>query len=68
MSFSDLRIIKVLDKSSPVLFQDDASAKLISSGTLELVRPDGQVFMDYKLSNVLVSERAGPRLRRRDDR
>jgi type VI protein secretion system component Hcp len=38
-----------------VLFQDDASGKLISSGTLELVRPDGQVFMDYKLSNVLVT-------------
>ena len=55
VSFSDLRIIKVLDKSSPVLFLDDASAKLISSGTLELVRPDGQVFMDYKLSNVLVT-------------
>jgi type VI secretion system secreted protein Hcp len=55
VSFSDLRIIKVLDKSSPILFQDTASAKLINNGTLELVRPDGQVFMDYKLSNVLVT-------------
>ena len=54
-SFSDFRIIKVLDKSSPVLFQDAASGKVITSGTLELVRPDGQVFMDYKLSNVLVT-------------
>ena len=55
VSFSDFRVVKVLDKSSPVLFQDAASAKMIPSGTLELVRPDGQVFMDYKLSNVLVS-------------
>ena len=28
---------------------------MITTGTLELVRPDGQVFMDYKLSNVLVT-------------
>ena len=55
VSFGDLQIIKVLDKSSPILFQDNASAKYIRSGTLELVRPDGQVFMDYKLSNVFVT-------------
>ena len=55
VSFSDLRIIKVLDTSTPILFHDNASAKLIRSGTLELVRPDGQVFMDYKLSNVIVT-------------
>ena len=55
VSFSDLRIIKVLDTSSPILFQDDASAKVITTGTLELVRPNGQVFMDYKLSNVHVT-------------
>jgi type VI secretion system secreted protein Hcp len=55
VSFSDLQIIKVLDKSSPILLVDEASAKIISTGTLELVRPDGQVFMDYKLANVIVS-------------
>ena len=55
MSFSDVRIIKVLDKSTLILFVDEARAKIIRTGTLEPARPDGQVFMDYKLSNVIVT-------------
>jgi len=55
VSFNDLRIVKEIDKSSPQSFLNAAEGKYILSGVLELVRPDGQVFMDYKLTNVIVS-------------
>ena len=54
-TFGDFEIVKVLDKSSPMLLLDAASGKHIPSGVLELVREDGQVFMDWKLTDLLVT-------------
>ena len=71
VSFSDFTIVKVLDKSSPLLAVNLASGKYLSSAVLELVRPDGQVFMDYKLSDLRLSaiqENAGAGVSSSDDR
>ncbi|TSK08455.1 MAG: type VI secretion system tube protein Hcp [Geobacter sp.] len=56
-SFSDFSVVKVLDKSSPKLFEACANGKHIPSVTLEICRAGGDKlkYMEYKLSNVIIS-------------
>jgi type VI secretion system secreted protein Hcp len=53
-SFSDLTVLTRVDKTTPALFLDAASGKVIQTAELEVVKPDGAV-LDYKLSNVVIS-------------
>ena len=55
VSLSDFTIVKQLDKASPILFQDAAQGKHIASGILELISPNGQFVVDYKLSDIYIS-------------
>ena len=56
-NFSDFSIVKVLDKSSPKLFEACATGKHIPTVTLEICRAGGDKlkYMEYKLSNVIIS-------------
>ena len=56
--FSPLRVLKVVDASSPKLMQAAASGRHIHSGTLSFRRsgdPNGVEFLTYKLSDIVVS-------------
>ena len=55
--FSDFAVVKYLDKTSPKLFQHCADGKHIPTITLQLHRATGekQKYMEYKLSDVIVS-------------
>lgn len=58
VKFSPLRVIKVVDASSPKLMQAAASGRHIHSGTLSFRRsgdPNGVEFLTYKLSDIVVS-------------
>jgi len=58
VKFSPLRVLKVVDASSPKLMQAAASGRHIHSGTLSFRRsgdPDGVEFLTYKLSDIVVS-------------
>jgi type VI secretion system secreted protein Hcp len=55
---SPLRVLKVLDGSSPKLMQDATTGHHIKSGVLAFRRsgdPDGVEFLTYKLSDIVVS-------------
>jgi len=56
-NFSDLSIVKALDKASPKLFLACAKGDHITKVTLELCRATGdkQSYMKYDLSDVIVS-------------
>lgn len=56
-SFSDFNIVKALDKASPKLFEACATGRHIPTITLELCRAGGDKvkYMEYKLSNVIIS-------------
>lgn len=56
-SFSDFSIVKTLDKSSPKLFEACATGRHIPTVVLELCRAGGDKlkYMEYKLSNVIIS-------------
>lgn len=57
-SFSQLSIVKSLDKATPLLMLSCASGKLLKSWLLNVTRPIGEVEQDVlaiKLSNCLVS-------------
>jgi len=56
--FSPLRVLKVVDASSPKLMQAAASGRHIHNGTLSFRRsgdPNGVEFLTYKLSDIIVS-------------
>jgi type VI secretion system secreted protein Hcp len=56
--FSPLRVLKVVDASSPKLMQAAASGRHIHNGTLIFRRssdPNGVEFLTYKLSDIIVS-------------
>jgi type VI secretion system secreted protein Hcp len=58
VKFSPLRVLKVVDASSPKLMQAAASGRHIHSGTLSFRRsgdPNGVEFLTYKLSDIVVS-------------
>jgi type VI secretion system secreted protein Hcp len=58
VNISPLRVLKVVDASSPKLMQDAANGHHIKSGVLTFRRagdPDGVEFLTYKLSDVAVS-------------
>jgi type VI secretion system secreted protein Hcp len=58
VKFSPLRVIKVLDASSPKLMQAAASGRHIKSGVLSFRRsgdPTGVEFLTYKLSDITVA-------------
>ena len=58
VKFSPLRMLKVVDASSPKLMQAAASGRHIHNGTLSFRRsgdPNGVEFLTYKLSDILVS-------------
>ena len=59
--FSELSIVKQLDKASPKLMQACASGEHLKTVTLSLNRASGdkEQFMEYKLTDVLVSSYAG---------
>lgn len=48
-------VTKVLDKSSPKLFNSCCTGKNIGNVTLDLVNSNGQTYMEYKLANAMVS-------------
>ncbi|ACH40043.1 type VI secretion system needle tube protein TssD [Citrifermentans bemidjiense Bem] len=56
-TFSDFNIVKALDKASPKLFEACATGRHIPTITLELCRAGGDKlkYMEYKLSNVIIS-------------
>lgn len=56
-NFSDFSVVKTLDKASPKLFEACATGKHIPTVTLELCRAGGDKlkYMEYKLSNVIIS-------------
>lgn len=56
-NFSDFNIVKALDKASPKLFEACATGRHIPTVTLELCRAGGDKlkYMEYKLSNVIIS-------------
>jgi len=56
-SFTDFTVVKALDKASPKLFEACATGKHIPSVTVELCRAGGDKlkYMEYKLSNVIIS-------------
>lgn len=56
-SFSDFSIVKALDKASPKLFEACATGRHIPTVVLELCRAGGDKlkYMEYKLSNVIIS-------------
>lgn len=55
--FQDLSIVKMMDKSSPMLVKACAKGDPIKEVTLELCRPTGNksVYMEFKLTKVIVS-------------
>jgi len=58
VKFSPLRVLKVVDASSPKLMQAAASGRHIHNGTLSFRRsgdPNGVEFLTYKLSDIVVS-------------
>ena len=58
VSFSDFTFTKFVDKSSPGLLFDTASATPIKDATIDVVKPGtdkSKAFLEYKLSNVLIS-------------
>jgi type VI secretion system secreted protein Hcp len=58
VSVSPLRVLKVVDASSPKLMQDATTGHHIKSGVLTFRRagdPDGVEFLTYKLSDIVVS-------------
>jgi type VI secretion system secreted protein Hcp len=58
VKFSPLRVLKVVDVSSPKLMQAAASGRHIHNGTLSFRRsgdPNGVEFLTYKLSDIVVS-------------
>jgi type VI secretion system secreted protein Hcp len=58
VSASSLRVLKVVDASSPKLMQDATTGHHIKSGVLTFRRsgdPDGVEFLTYKLSDIVVS-------------
>lgn len=56
-NFADFSIVKALDKASPKIFEACATGKHIPTVTLELCRAGGDKlkYMEYKLSNVIIS-------------
>ncbi|GAW67102.1 type VI secretion system effector [Geoanaerobacter pelophilus] len=56
-NFSDFNIVKALDKASPKLFEACATGRHIPTVMLELCRAGGDKlkYMEYKLSNVIIS-------------
>ena len=56
-TFSDFSVVKTLDKASPKLFEACATGRHIPTVTLELCRAGGDKlkYMEYKLSNVIIS-------------
>ncbi len=57
VSFQDLHITKSVDKSTPLLLTRCATGQHIRQATLALARTknDRQTFMEYKLTDVMVS-------------
>ncbi len=57
VNLSDLSVVKTLDKASPKLFLACAKGEHINEVKLELCRATGdkQKYMEYKLSDVIVS-------------
>jgi type VI secretion system secreted protein Hcp len=55
--FQDLSIVKVMDKSSPLIFKACAKGDPIAKVTLELCRAGGdkQKYMEYILEQVIIS-------------
>ena len=57
-SFSEFTFTKFVDKNSPGLLFDTASATPIKNATIDVVKPGtdkSKAFLEYKLSNVLIS-------------
>ena len=57
-SFSEFTFTKFVDKSSPGLLFETASATPIKDATIDVVKPGtdkSKAFLEYKLSNVLIS-------------
>jgi type VI secretion system secreted protein Hcp len=56
-SFSDFSVVKALDKASPKLFEACATGRHIPTVIVELCRAGGDKlkYMEYKLSNVIIS-------------
>ncbi len=56
-NFADFTVVKALDKATPKIFEACATGKHIPTVTLELCRAGGDKvkYMEYKLSNVIIS-------------